>query len=42
MAAPPEASDVAAGVIELVADPERGKGHVFVVSGNGLEAVQAS
>jgi NAD(P)-dependent dehydrogenase (short-subunit alcohol dehydrogenase family) len=42
MAAPPAASDVAAGVIELAADPDRAKGHVFIVTGNGLEAVQGA
>src|SRR5260221_5588261 len=40
MAAPPAASDVADAVIELTADPDRAKGNVFIVSGNGLEAVQ--
>jgi hypothetical protein len=43
MAAPPSASDVATGVIELVtakATPkDQVKAQVFIVSGNGLEAV---
>jgi NAD(P)-dependent dehydrogenase (short-subunit alcohol dehydrogenase family) len=39
MAAPPSAADVATGVIEVVTDPDRSRGKVFVVSGNGLEAV---
>lgn len=37
MASPPSASDVARGVIELATEPDRARGHVFVVSGNGLE-----
>jgi NAD(P)-dependent dehydrogenase (short-subunit alcohol dehydrogenase family) len=41
MTSPPAASDVAAGVIELVTKPDRSKGNVFIVSGQGLEAVQA-
>lgn len=41
MAAPPTPSDVAAGVIELAADPDRAKGNVFIVSGDGLEAARA-
>lgn len=41
MAAPPAASDVAAGVIALAADPDHAKGQVFIVTGNGLEAVPA-
>ena len=41
MTAPPAASDVADGVIALAADPDRARGSVFVVTGNGLEAVQA-
>jgi NAD(P)-dependent dehydrogenase (short-subunit alcohol dehydrogenase family) len=40
MTSPPTASDVAAGVIELVTKPDRHKGSVFIVSGQGLEAVQ--
>ena len=39
MAAPPTSSDVAAAVIELVVNPDRSKGNVFIVSGKGLEAV---
>jgi NAD(P)-dependent dehydrogenase (short-subunit alcohol dehydrogenase family) len=43
MAAPPSASDVATGVIELVTAKEtpkdQVKAQVFIVSGNGLEAV---
>ena len=38
MAAPPAASDVATGVIGLITQPGRFRGHVFFVSGNGLEA----
>jgi NAD(P)-dependent dehydrogenase (short-subunit alcohol dehydrogenase family) len=41
MAAPPTSSDVAAGVIELVTGADRPKESVFVVTGNGLEAVAA-
>jgi NAD(P)-dependent dehydrogenase (short-subunit alcohol dehydrogenase family) len=36
---PPTAADVATAVIELVMNPDRSKGKVFVVSGKGLEAV---
>ncbi len=39
MAAAPSAGDVASGVLELAADPDRAKGRAFVVSGTGLEAV---
>ena len=39
MTSPPTAADVAAGVIELLTMPEHPKGNVFVVSGQGLEAV---
>jgi len=39
MASPPTSSDVAAAVIDVVMNPERAKGNVFIVSGNGLEAV---
>jgi NAD(P)-dependent dehydrogenase (short-subunit alcohol dehydrogenase family) len=39
MASPPTSSDVAAAVIDVVTNPERAKGNVFIVSGNGLEAV---
>jgi NAD(P)-dependent dehydrogenase (short-subunit alcohol dehydrogenase family) len=42
MAALPDASDVAAGVIELALDPDRARGHVFIVSANGLEAALGS
>jgi NAD(P)-dependent dehydrogenase (short-subunit alcohol dehydrogenase family) len=42
MTAPPAASDVATGVIELAADPDRVKGQVFIVTGNGLEVVQGA
>jgi hypothetical protein len=38
MSSPPAASDVATAVIELVTNPDRSKGDVFVVSGKGLEA----
>ena len=41
MAAPPSSSDVAAGVIDLVTRAERPKESVFIVTGNGLEAVAA-
>ena len=39
MASPPSASDVASGVIEVATQPDRARGHVFVVSGQGLEQV---
>ena len=39
MDAAPNASDVAAGVLEIVTHPDRSKGRVFVVSGKGLEAL---
>ena len=39
MASPPTSSDVAAGVIEVLADPGQSKGKAFIVSGKGLEAV---
>jgi NAD(P)-dependent dehydrogenase (short-subunit alcohol dehydrogenase family) len=39
MAAPPTACIVATAVIELVLNPDRSLGDVFVVSGKGLEAV---
>lgn len=39
MNTPPTSSDVATAVIELVTIPDRSKGNVFVVSGQGLEAV---
>jgi hypothetical protein len=39
MASPPTASDVATALVELLTDPESSKGHVFIVSGKGLEAV---
>ena len=39
MASPPDASDVAAGIVELATNPERLKAGVFTVSGQGLEAV---
>jgi NAD(P)-dependent dehydrogenase (short-subunit alcohol dehydrogenase family) len=39
MAAPPAASDVANGVIELVTKKDAPKAGVFIVSGKGLEAV---
>jgi NAD(P)-dependent dehydrogenase (short-subunit alcohol dehydrogenase family) len=41
MAAPPTACLVAAAVIELVLNPDRSLGDVFIVSGKGLEAVAA-
>jgi NAD(P)-dependent dehydrogenase (short-subunit alcohol dehydrogenase family) len=41
MAAPPTACIVATAVIELVLNPERSLGDVFIVSGKGLEAVAA-
>lgn len=40
MSSPPVASDVATAVIELVTNPDRSKGDVFVVSGKGLEAAR--
>jgi NAD(P)-dependent dehydrogenase (short-subunit alcohol dehydrogenase family) len=39
MTSPPTSSDVAAAVIELATNPDPSKGNVFIVSGNGLEAV---
>ena len=39
MASPPSASDVARGVLEVATRPDRARGRVFVVSGNGLEDV---
>ena len=39
MTAPPSASDVANAVIDLAAQEDRPKGSVFVVTGQGLEAV---
>ncbi len=39
MDSPPTSSDVATAVIELVTNPERSMGKVFIVSGKGLEAV---
>ncbi len=41
MAAPPTARIVATAVIELVINPDRSLGDVFIVSGKGLEAVAA-
>ena len=41
MAAPPTACIVATAVIELVLNPDRSLGDVFIVSGKGLEAVTA-
>lgn len=39
MASPPTASDAAGAVMELAANPDRGRSGVFVVSGKGLEPV---
>ena len=39
MAAPPTSCNVATAVIELVVNPDRSLGDVFIVSGKGLEAV---
>jgi hypothetical protein len=39
MAAPPTSCNVATAVIELVMNPDRSVGDVFIVSGKGLEAV---
>jgi NAD(P)-dependent dehydrogenase (short-subunit alcohol dehydrogenase family) len=39
MASPPTSSDVATAVIELSTNPDPSKGKVFIVSGDGLEAV---
>jgi len=39
MASTPASSDVAAAVMELVANPDQSKGKVFIVSGKCLEAV---
>ena len=41
MAAPPTACIVATAVIELVLNPDRSLGDVFIVSGKGLEALGA-
>jgi NAD(P)-dependent dehydrogenase (short-subunit alcohol dehydrogenase family) len=41
MDSPPSAFDVAAGVIEIVTNPDRSKGKAFIVSGKGLELVPA-
>jgi NAD(P)-dependent dehydrogenase (short-subunit alcohol dehydrogenase family) len=41
MATPPSACIVATAVIELVLNPDRSLGDVFIVSGKGLEAVAA-
>lgn len=38
MDAPPTAADVAAGVIEVVTNPDSYKGKAFIVSGKGLQA----
>jgi NAD(P)-dependent dehydrogenase (short-subunit alcohol dehydrogenase family) len=40
MASPPAAYDVATAVIELLLDPDRSLGDVFIVSGKGLESVR--
>jgi NAD(P)-dependent dehydrogenase (short-subunit alcohol dehydrogenase family) len=39
MTSPPAASDTAAAVIELAANPDLAEGKAFIVSGKGLEAV---
>jgi len=39
MSSAPASSDVAKGVIDLLADPDRSKGKTFIVTGGGLEAV---
>jgi NAD(P)-dependent dehydrogenase (short-subunit alcohol dehydrogenase family) len=39
MESAPAATDVAAAVIEVVGNPERSRGKVFIVSGKGLQAV---
>jgi NADP-dependent 3-hydroxy acid dehydrogenase YdfG len=39
MDSPPNPSDVATAAIELVTNPERARGNVFIVSGKGFEAV---
>jgi NAD(P)-dependent dehydrogenase (short-subunit alcohol dehydrogenase family) len=39
MAAPPTSCNVASALIELVINPDRSLGDVFIVSGKGLEAV---
>jgi NAD(P)-dependent dehydrogenase (short-subunit alcohol dehydrogenase family) len=41
MVAPPTSSNVATAVIELVLNPDRSLGDVFIVSGDGLEALAA-
>jgi hypothetical protein len=42
MAAPPTSCDLATAVIDLVVNPDRARGDVFIVSGKGLEAVAVS
>jgi NAD(P)-dependent dehydrogenase (short-subunit alcohol dehydrogenase family) len=42
MSQPPTSTDVATALIELVMDPDRSKGKVFIVSGKGLEAVPSA
>ena len=37
MASPPTSTDVATGVMDLLADPDHSKGKAFIVSGAGLE-----
>jgi NAD(P)-dependent dehydrogenase (short-subunit alcohol dehydrogenase family) len=39
MAAPPTSSDVATAIIELVVNPDRSTGDMFIVPGKGLGAV---
>ncbi len=41
MAAPPTSCNVATAVVELVLNPDRSLGDVFIVSGKGLEAIAA-
>jgi hypothetical protein len=38
MASPPTTCNVAASVIELLLNPDRSLGDVFLISGKGLEA----
>ena len=41
MESPPYCADVATAVVEIVTNPDRQKGKVFIVSGKGLRAVAA-
>jgi hypothetical protein len=41
MESPPYCADVATAIVEIVTNPDRQKGKVFIVSGKGLRAVAA-